>query len=229
MTSSSESSALLAPGFKQIALIVRDLDRAVRRWTDELGIGPWTAYRLDPTRLKDMRYFGEDVEFSFRHAFAWHGEVQFELDRSRSVGRASSPTTSTCAARGSITSESSSTITPAAVAEASRRGYTPLQSARGFGAEGDGAFAYFQPPGVAMIVELIDAPRVRIEPEFVYPPRRWLSSASPCASSRSRRSLPAAHATCASPPTTARPASASRRSSAGRRPSPRSSGRSRPI
>ena len=39
----------------------------------------------------------------------------------------------------------------------------------GFGAEGDGAFAYFQPPGVPLIVELIAAPRVRIEPEFVYP------------------------------------------------------------
>ena len=59
---------------------------------------------------------------------------------------------------------------PAAVAAALAAGFTPLQSARGFGAEGDGAFAYFQPPGLGVIVELIEAPRVRIEPEFVYPP-----------------------------------------------------------
>ena len=59
---------------------------------------------------------------------------------------------------------------PAAVAEALVAGFVPIQSARGFGAEGDGAFAYFRPPGVPMIVELIEAPRVRIEPEFVYPP-----------------------------------------------------------
>ena len=57
----------------------------------------------------------------------------------------------------------------AAVAEAIAAGFTPLQSARGFGAEGDGAFAYFQPPDATTIVELIEAPRVRIEPEFVYP------------------------------------------------------------
>jgi len=57
----------------------------------------------------------------------------------------------------------------AAVEQALAGGFTLLQSASGFGAEGDGAFAYFMPPGVPMIVELISAPSVRIEPEFVYP------------------------------------------------------------
>ena len=55
-------------------------------------------------------------------------------------------------------------------------GFEPLQSARGFGAEGDGAFAYFQPPGLAVVIELIEAPRVRIEPEFIYPPPTSRSS-----------------------------------------------------
>jgi hypothetical protein len=59
---------------------------------------------------------------------------------------------------------------PAAVAEALAAGFVELQSARGYGAEGDGAFAYFRHPAVPLIVELISAPRVRIEPEFVYPP-----------------------------------------------------------
>ena len=86
-------------------------------------------------------------------------------------------------------------------------------------------------PACAMIVELIEAPRVRIEPEFVYPPTAELAASRRrrCASSRSRRSRPAAPATCASPPTTARPASASRPTSAGRPRSPRSCGRSSPI
>ena len=168
MTSTIEPSGLLLPDFKQIALVVRDLDKAVRSWTDELNIGPWTAYLLDPTRMKEMRYFGKDVAFSFRHAFAWHGEVQFELIeplRGRSIFA------DHLDLRGEGLHHVGKFVDdhPAAVAEALARGYTPLQSARGYGAEGDGAFAYFQPPGVAMIVELIDAPRVRIEPEFVYP------------------------------------------------------------
>jgi hypothetical protein len=59
---------------------------------------------------------------------------------------------------------------PAAVADFLARGFTPLQSAAGFGAEGDGAFAYFQPPdGISAIVELISPPKVRIQPDYIYP------------------------------------------------------------
>ena len=146
--SSPDESPLQSAPFKQCAIVVRDLDAAVRRWHAQLGIGPWTGYRLEPPRLKEMRYHGEDAEFSIRHALAWQGELQFELV-SRSRGRASSPTTSRRTARGCTTSASTSPTTRAAVAAALAAGFVPLQSARGFGAEGDGAFAYFQPPGIA--------------------------------------------------------------------------------
>jgi catechol 2,3-dioxygenase-like lactoylglutathione lyase family enzyme len=166
---SDGGSPLLLPPFKQIALVVADLDEAVRRWSAQLAIGPWTAYRLEPPRLKSMVYHGDEVEFSLRHALAWQGEVQFEL-----VQPLSGPSifADHLAAHGEGLQHVGKYVEdhPAAVAEALAAGFTPLQSARGFGAEGDGAFAYFQPPGVAMVVELIAAPRVRIEPEFVYPP-----------------------------------------------------------
>ncbi len=45
---SQNPSPFLAPPFKQCAVVVEDLDQAVRRWADLLGIGPWTGYRLDP-------------------------------------------------------------------------------------------------------------------------------------------------------------------------------------
>ncbi len=157
-----------SPPIKQCAVVVRDLDEAVVRWTEQLGIGPWTAYRLEPPRLREKRYRGEDVEFSLRHALAWQGELQFELVQ---------PLSGPSIFRDHLDSHGEGPhhvgrYVPdhaAAVAHALERGWTPIQSARGFGAEGDGAFAYFTPPGVAMIVELISAPRVRIEPEFVYP------------------------------------------------------------
>ena len=76
---SNEGEALLQPPFKQCALVVEDLDEAVRRWNDDLGIGPWTAFRLEPPGLKEMYYRGAEVSFSLRHALAWQGEVQFEL------------------------------------------------------------------------------------------------------------------------------------------------------
>jgi methylmalonyl-CoA/ethylmalonyl-CoA epimerase len=164
----TEPSSFASAPFKQVALIVEDLDEAVRTWHGRFGIGPWTAWRLEPGILKDMVYFGNPVEFSLRHALAWQGEVQFELvqpldgpsifaDHLRDHGPGMHHI-------GKYVADH-----PAAVAEVLDAGFTPIQSARGFGAEGDGAFAYFQPPGVATIIELISAPKVRIEPEFVYP------------------------------------------------------------
>jgi catechol 2,3-dioxygenase-like lactoylglutathione lyase family enzyme len=166
--SPGESAFLTAP-IKQCAIVVHDLDEAVRRWTEQLAIGPWTAYRLGAPRLKEMRYHGEDVEFSLRHALAWQGEMQFEL-----VQPLGGPSifADHLQAHGEGLHHVGRYVAdhPAAVAEAIAAGFVALQSARGFGAEGDGAFAYFKHPDVALIVELIEAPRVRIEPEFVYPP-----------------------------------------------------------
>src|SRR5690348_8115624 len=65
--------------FKQVAIVVRDLDAAVREYAKRLRIGPWTAYTLAPPRLRDTIYHGENVEFSLRHALAFSGDVQFEL------------------------------------------------------------------------------------------------------------------------------------------------------
>jgi methylmalonyl-CoA/ethylmalonyl-CoA epimerase len=159
----------LAPPFKQCGSVVRDLDQAVRAWTDELGIGPWTGYRLEAPRLQDMQYLGSACEFSFRHAFAWQGDVQFEL-----VQPLGGPSlfADHLEAHGEGLHHVGTWVTDhaPAVSQALAAGFVPLQSARGFGAEGDGAFAYFKHPEIALLVELIEAPRVRIEPEFVYPP-----------------------------------------------------------
>jgi methylmalonyl-CoA/ethylmalonyl-CoA epimerase len=162
-------TTFLTTPFTQFASVVHDLDDAVRAWTDELGIGPWTGYRLEPPLLKETIYRGASLKFSLRHAFAWQGDVQYELVQ---------PLAGPSIFRDHLDAHGEGlhhvgTFVPdhaAAVAQALAAGFTPLQSARGFGAEGDGAFAYFQHPTVALIVELIEPPRVRIEPEFVYPP-----------------------------------------------------------
>ena len=165
---SAESSPLRSPPIRQCALVVVDLDEAVRRWSRQLGIGPWNGYRLEPPRLRET-ITAVRVEFSLRHALAWQGELQFEL-----VQPLTGPSifADHLAQYGEGLHHLGKYVGDhaAAVAEALAAGFHPLQSARGFGAEGDGAFAYFQCPGVAAVLELIEAPRVRIEPEFVYPP-----------------------------------------------------------
>ena len=159
-------------GVKQIALVVRDLDASVRAYWALLRVGPWTSYTLTPDILKDMTYGGEPAEFSFRHALAWKGDVQFEL-----VQPLSGPSifADHLAEHGEGLHHVGIYVPdqPRAMRELEAEGYRCLQSARGFGAEGDGAFAYFETDHpLATIIEVIGAPSVRRTPTFVYPPER---------------------------------------------------------
>lgn len=155
--------------FHQVAYVVRDLDLAVRYWADVLGVGPWSIWTMRPPALQDTRYAGRAEAFGLRHALAWSGQLQFEL-----VQPLEGP--SIFADQLDRTGEGFhhiGKVVPdheAAVADHVRRGYRPLQSARGFGQSQDGIFAYFQPPAEgAPIVELISPPTVRFAPEAVYP------------------------------------------------------------
>lgn len=155
---------------RQVAWVVRDLERAVRNYADLLGIGPWTAYDLTPEILQDGRYYGSPAQFGLRHALGWKGEVQFEL-----VQPTSGPSifSDHLSEHGEGLHHVGIYVDDhdAAVQEVLAQGFDPIQSARGFGANGDGAFAYFLSPDLAgCVVELIKAPSVRRQPLFVFPP-----------------------------------------------------------
>lgn len=159
----------MAGTFKQIAVVVTDLQTAVHAYARALDIGPWNAFTLAAPTLKDMTYHGRAAAFSLRHALAFAGDVQFEL-----VQPLSGPSifTDHLDVHGPGLQHVGKYVDDhrAAVTEAERRGWQPLASARGFGARGDGAFAYFRPsPDIPMIVELIEAPAERVTPDFVYP------------------------------------------------------------
>lgn len=63
----------------QLAIVVRDLDAAMRTYVHDYGIGPWEIYGFDPGNVADMREGGEPVERSWRLAIAYVGQVQWEL------------------------------------------------------------------------------------------------------------------------------------------------------
>ncbi|MCX7522532.1 VOC family protein [Microbacterium sp. STN6] len=153
--------------FHQTAFVVRDLDAAVRHWADDLGIGPWNVWTMRPPELHDTVYHGERVAFGLRHAMAFSGDLQIELvqplegpsiftDQLETTGEGANHI-------GAIVDDHA-----AASADLIGRGFVPLQSAR-FGASEDGLFAYFQPPGIPTIVELIRPPTERFAPEDTYP------------------------------------------------------------
>ena len=59
--------------FHQVAYVVKDLDKAVKHWADNLGIGPWTVYTLKSPGLKNCVYKGQATDFGIRHAMAFSG------------------------------------------------------------------------------------------------------------------------------------------------------------
>jgi methylmalonyl-CoA/ethylmalonyl-CoA epimerase len=63
----------------QVAVVVRDLDAAMRTYFDEYGIGPWSVYEFDSDNVSDMRSRGEPVAWSWKLAVAQVGQVQWEL------------------------------------------------------------------------------------------------------------------------------------------------------
>jgi catechol 2,3-dioxygenase-like lactoylglutathione lyase family enzyme len=158
-------------GIKQIALVVRDLDASVRAYWDLLRIGPWTSYTLTPEILKNMRYRDEAGNFSFRHALAMKDGVSIELIQPLAGKNIFSEHLEQ---HGEGLHHVGIYVPdqPKAMAELEAAGFRLLQSATGFGAEGDGAFAFFETDHpVCTIVEVIGAPAVRRTPTFVYPPK----------------------------------------------------------
>jgi methylmalonyl-CoA/ethylmalonyl-CoA epimerase len=156
-------------GVKQIALVVRDLEAAIRVWWDLLRVGPWNAYTLSPEILSDMHYYGKPARFGLRHALAWKDNVQIEL-----VQPLEGPSifADHLAKHGEGLHHLGIYVPDHAhaTAEFVAQGFVPIQGARGFGVTGDGAFTYFRTNHpLATIVELIQAPLVRRDPELTYP------------------------------------------------------------
>lgn len=156
-------------GVKQIAFAVRDLEASMKAYWDLLRVGPWVCYTLTPQILKDMYYMGKPAEFSFRHALASKGDVNYEL-----IQPISGPNifADHLAQHGEGLHHVGIYVPdqPKAMAELEANGFRCVQKARGFGAEGDGAFAFFETDHpLATIVEVVGAPKVRREPTLVYP------------------------------------------------------------
>ncbi len=65
---------------KQIGIVVRDLDAAIRHYEEDFGIGPWNTHQFTPDEVKEWREHGQVVKpAATRFAAAMVGGVQWEL------------------------------------------------------------------------------------------------------------------------------------------------------
>jgi methylmalonyl-CoA/ethylmalonyl-CoA epimerase len=63
----------------QVAVVVRDLDAALRTYVEDYGIGPWEIYDFDSGNVEGMVKDDEPAEYAMRIALAMVGDVQWEL------------------------------------------------------------------------------------------------------------------------------------------------------
>jgi hypothetical protein len=63
----------------QVAVVVPDLETAMRTYVEDYGIGPWHVYEFNPDTVEDMTRDGEPARFAMRLALAMVGDVQLEL------------------------------------------------------------------------------------------------------------------------------------------------------
>jgi methylmalonyl-CoA/ethylmalonyl-CoA epimerase len=150
----------------QIGIVVEDLERAMRRYSEIFDCGPWSVYTYGPELLREQTFRGGPGTFEMRLALAGAGP-QIELIQPL---RGPSLYHEWLAQHGEGLHHIGMKVPDllAGIRDMEHRGFGLLQSGRGYGLDGDGGFAYLDTAGeLGVILELIEVPARRREPEAV--------------------------------------------------------------
>ncbi len=153
----------------QIALVVRDLRAAVRRYWEILGIGPWRIYTYGPPLVREMTYRGRSQDYRMQLALTQVGDVVLELIQPLA---GENIYTDHLEVKGEGLHHVGIFVPSLddAVASVTKLGYSILQSGRGYGRWGDGGYAYLDTErDLGTILEVIEIPRERVPPESEFP------------------------------------------------------------
>lgn len=164
----NDIEALVDGHLFQLAFVVRDLDAALARYTRVLGGAPWRIFTFSAAIHRQAAYRGRTTEFSAR--LALNGtSPQYELiepqrgpgvheDSLRERGEGFHHV-------GVIVESLDDTM-----ARMTAAGYEAIQTGAGFGAAGDGRYAYFDTVAdLGCFVEAVEPPERMPDPDSVWP------------------------------------------------------------
>jgi methylmalonyl-CoA/ethylmalonyl-CoA epimerase len=154
---------LAARPIVQVAVIVSDLEHAVRAQSSLLGIGPWRVYEFGPHMMRRYELRGEPARG--RTLLALNGsQPQMEVLQPLSPGSLHHDwleQRGECLHHVGLVVDSVAEVERAAVSD----GVEVLSSGEGFGADGDGRFAYLDTQAqLGLIVEVFEPPASLGEP-----------------------------------------------------------------
>jgi methylmalonyl-CoA/ethylmalonyl-CoA epimerase len=165
----SDIVPFLIAEFNQVAMVVRDLDAAVRNYWERFAIGPWRILDFGPDTVRELTYRGKPQPYAMRIALAMQGDLQLEL-----IESIQGPNIYEDFLRDHGEGMHHFGIwipdIRAAIKEMEARGYVMIQSGLGTGADGEGGYAYFETEGqIATTIELIELPKERVATARLYP------------------------------------------------------------
>lgn len=158
------SLAGLAPF--QVAFVVADVEKAMRRFDALLGAGPWRGWIFGP-QGEGREYHGEPADWTLRLALN-DRSPQYELVEpleGRSIHRDWLRT------RGEGFHHAGYVVPSLEQTEAEMKaaGYPAIARIHSFGAAGDGAAAYFDTEAaLGFLVEAVEPPDAMPPPEFTW-------------------------------------------------------------
>lgn len=156
-------------GISQLAILVPDLEKAVRNFSDRYGIGPWQIYTYQKPLVKKMTFKGIEADYSMRIALSNIGDMRIELIK---------PLEGDSIYQDFIIKHGYGLHHVGLVVEdidealeiANNNGLNVIMDGSGFGLDGDGHYAYLDTEGeLGFILELIQRPKKRVPPEKTYP------------------------------------------------------------
>jgi catechol 2,3-dioxygenase-like lactoylglutathione lyase family enzyme len=63
----------------QVGIVVEDMDKALKNYTEIFGAGPWDIYEFGPPEMREPMYRGKPSEWSALLALTWVGDRHVEL------------------------------------------------------------------------------------------------------------------------------------------------------
>jgi len=152
----------------QIGIVVPDMRKGLETWSEALGLGPWIGYHFTPDTVRDFSYRGRPADYSIDIALTSSGpQVELiEVHGEHSLYHEWTGVHGYGIQHLGIRVADMAPVRQEMLAA----GYELIQAGHGYGAAGDGEFAYFDTVAdFGAIFELIQVPQQRREPDFVWP------------------------------------------------------------
>ncbi len=154
---------------EHVGVLVRNLDRAMEHYTNDLGMGPWVVYTVNPEWVRDMTVHGKEQSYVYKLALCNLGPVLYELMESV---QGPSIYEEFLRERGEGVQHLGYFVEDidAEISKMDSRGFALLLSGRRFGTNDDGAFAQFDTEReCGCILEALEMPTEMPPPERTYP------------------------------------------------------------